>query len=411
MDASASVRPIPQNPRSATIAGETNTDVVRIAGGVAHQPPASRTAELATASFRDMVSLAEMGNHPYLCIGRLEALPRDGSGVWQHSGSGVLVGPYHLLTAAHMFIADSGGWEEPRYPFSKFEHRFVPAFWRGPRSLPGVPATERRSRLTGRVVTGDRSWGFSGGGSGWDLGISDIVYGWDFILCELEHPIGDHYGGMPVIAGGKKFYEERRWMSVGYPQSTADGREPSRHNDVKVIDVENDRYDSKEIELHDAITPGWSGGPLFTFYEGQWVVGGIASGREYEGPWPVGDDTTYVFAGGKRLLEVVEQGHRDWRRDQPWEWLGGIFTSPPAVTSWGSDRLDIFGLGQDGSMFHKAWTGTEWSPGPQDWEWLGGIFSSPPAVTAWGPNRLDIFGLGQDGSMFHRAWDGAAWRP
>lgn len=65
----------------------------------------------------------------------------------------------------------------------------MPAFWRGPRTLPGVPASERRARLTGRVVTGDRSWGLNGGGSGRDLGLSDIVYGWDFILCELDHPM------------------------------------------------------------------------------------------------------------------------------------------------------------------------------------------------------------------------------
>jgi hypothetical protein len=92
------------------------------------------------------------------------------------------------------------------------------------------------------------------------------------------------------------------------------------------------------------------------------VVGGIASGREYEVPWPIGDDTTYVFAGGKRLLEVVEQGHRDWRRDLPWEWLGGTFIHPPAAVSWGADRLDIFGPGQDGSMFHKAWNGAASRP-------------------------------------------------
>jgi hypothetical protein len=45
------------------------------------------------------------------------------------------------------------------------------------------------------------------------------------------------------------------------------------------------------------------------------------------------------------------------------------------------------------------------------WEALGGVFSSPPAVVSWGDNRLDIFGLGNDKQMFHKAWDGTAWRP
>jgi hypothetical protein len=79
--------------RSAAIAGAATTDEVRIAGGVAGLRAAPRaTTALATASFRDIVSLREMGDHPYRCIGRIEARPRSGGG-WQHSGSGVLVGP------------------------------------------------------------------------------------------------------------------------------------------------------------------------------------------------------------------------------------------------------------------------------------------------------------------------------
>jgi hypothetical protein len=82
-----------------------------------------------------------------------------------------------------------------------------------------------------------------------------------------------------------------------------------------------------------------------------------------------------------------------------------------AAVAWGSNRLDIFGLGTDHQMFHKAWTGSAWAPSQTGWEPLGGIFSSPPAVVAWGPNRLDIFGLGTDSQMFHKWWNGSAWGP
>jgi hypothetical protein len=94
-----------------------------------------------------------------------------------------------------------------------------------------------------------------------------------------------------------------------------------------------------------------------------------------------------------------------------WEPLGGVFNSPPSVVAWGPNRLDIFGLGTDNQMYHKAWTGTAWSPAGTGWEPLGGVFSSPPAVVAWGPNRLDIFGLGLDNQMYHKAWTGTAWAP
>jgi hypothetical protein len=62
-------------------------------------------------------------------------------------------------------------------------------------------------------------------------------------------------------------------------------------------------------------------------------------------------------------------------------------------------------------MYHKAWDGSAWQPSGLGWERLGGVFTSPPAVTAWGPNRLDIFGLGTDHAMYHKAWNGNAWQP
>ena len=47
-----------------------------------------------------------------------------------------------------------------------------------------------------------------------------------------------------------------------------------------------------------------------------------------------------------------------------------------AVASWGSNRLDIFALGTNGEMYHKAWQG-RWFPSSTSWEALDGTFSSP----------------------------------
>jgi hypothetical protein len=90
--------------------------------------------------------------------------------------------------------------------------------------------------------------------------------------------------------------------------------------------------------------------------------------------------------------------------------------------SWGGDRLDIFALGTDKQMWHKAWDerlewlckaydGTGRSLSKTDWEALGGVFKSPPSAVHWGGDRLDIFGLGTDNQMFHKAWDGSKWLP
>ncbi|MFI0910505.1 matrixin family metalloprotease [Streptomyces abikoensis] len=54
--------------------------------------------------------------------------------------------------------------------------------------------------------------------------------------------------------------------------------------------------------------------------------------------------------------------------------IWALYPRPPAVVSWGENRLDIFGLGLDSAMWHKAWDGTHWLPSPDGWDRLGGQF-------------------------------------
>ncbi len=86
-------------------------------------------------------------------------------------------------------------------------------------------------------------------------------------------------------------------------------------------------------------------------------------------------------------------------------------SAPPAVASWGSGRLDIFGIGFDNQMYHKWFDGGEWGPSHTDWDPLGGVFDSAPAVVSWGSGRLDIFGIGFDNQMYHKWFDGGEWGP
>ena len=62
-----------------------------------------------------------------------------------------------------------------------------------------------------------------------------------------------------------------------------------------------------------------------------------------------------------------------------WEGLGGVFNSPPAVVSWGTNGLDILDLEQiTRYLCHKWWDGNAWGPSHTGWEGLGGVFNSPP---------------------------------
>lgn len=108
----------------------------------------------------------------------------------------------------------------------------------------------------------------------------------------------------------------------------------------------------------------------------------------------------------------------DWSpKGDGWQSLGGSFRSGSglAMTSWGAGRFDIVGIGHDGRCWHKAWDfATGWSPPGKDWTPLGGDFSTTDrlALTSWGTGRLDIVGVGQDGRCWHKAWDNVnGWSP
>jgi hypothetical protein len=124
-------------------------------------------------------------------------------------------------------------------------------------------------------------------------------------------------------------------------------------------------------------------------------------------------DRLDIFALGtdNQMYHKAWDGSAWYPSPTDWDGMGGTFNSAPAVAAWGANRLDIFALGTDNQMYHKAWDGSSWLPSPDGWDALGGAFNSAPAVAAWGANRLDIFALGTDNQMFHKAWDGSAWYP
>lgn len=83
----------------------------------------------------------------------------------------------------------------------------------------------------------------------------------------------------------------------------------------------------------------------------------------------------------------------------------------PAAVSWDHDRLDIFEVGTDRALYHKAWDGSAWRPSQTSFESLGGIIVGLPTAVSWDHDRLDIFVVGIDRALYHKAWDGSAWRP
>lgn len=123
------------------------------------------------------------------------------------------------------------------------------------------------------------------------------------------------------------------------------------------------------------------------------------------------DDQLHVFGLGIDLAMYW----RSWTRagwSDGWARVGGYFTSPPVVVSWGSGRLDVFARGADFTLRHRLFRNGVWAG---DWQNLGGTLASAPAAVSWGPERIDVFAVGNrdgttpDGGLVHRWWDGDLW--
>ncbi len=73
------------------------------------------------------------------------------------------------------------------------------------------------------------------------------------------------------------------------------------------------------------------------------------------------------------------------------------------AVSWGPGRIDRFWRGADSALWHQVGDGVSWSE-PDS---LGGVLASPPAVTAWAVDQMEVFAVLADGQLWDRYWDGA----
>jgi hypothetical protein len=94
--------------------------------------------------------------------------------------------------------------------------------------------------------------------------------------------------------------------------------------------------------------------------------------------------------------------HKHWNGStwSAWINLGGEFLSNPSAVNWGSSRLDVFGIGMNGTLWQRTWTATNgWYP------WVdtgGGRVQWTPAVTSRGFGSIDAFAVNDDEQVMHR---------
>jgi V8-like Glu-specific endopeptidase len=223
-------------------------------------------------------------SYPWRCVGRIFTWTNwAGGGGWTWSGSGVLVGPRHVLTAGHVCPWGSSSWAM----------QFVPSYWNG-------------APLLG---PGAESW--TSDYRGWNT--NDTVAAHDMAVLRLYDPIGPWLGWM-----GTKVYDSGwnggpYWTLAGYPGAIAGAERPSSQSSIPVLDTDGDG-NAQEIEHHGSATPGDSGGPFFGFWnDGPYAVGTTSGGEAITGGlfgW--GNEDNNIEAAGEAMVDLVLWAQANW---------------------------------------------------------------------------------------------------
>lgn len=90
-----------------------------------------------------------------------------------------------------------------------------------------------------------------------------------------------------------------------------------------------------------------------------------------------------------------------------WVNRGGVLTSGPDASSWGTGRLDVFVRGTDMRLHQRTFSGGAWGPWSQRFGTQGNLASAPTAAS-WGTNRIDVFARSTHDSLLH-AWFDGTW--
>lgn len=70
--------------------------------------------------------------------------------------------------------------------------------------------------------------------------------------------------------------------------------------------------------------------------------------------------------------------------------------SGPSAVCWGKGRIDLVYRAADSSVIHCWYTGGTWHT-----ENLGGSTRSDPAISSWGTDHLDVYIRGTDDRLWH----------
>ena len=159
------------------------------------------------------------------------------------TGSGVMIGPRHLLTVSHII-----DWTAPD-GFAADWVRFTPSFFDG-----GAPFGESYGIHVYWYVQEDGD-GFISGNEG----------DFDYVVVVLDRRLGETTGWMGARGYDDDWDDLSVWSHMGYPGDLNSGQRPSWQGGFLMDGTD----DAAQSILHKAdVFPGQSGGPMFGFWDG-----------------------------------------------------------------------------------------------------------------------------------------------
>ena len=208
---------------------------------------------------------------PWSCFGRV-----DSPGGF---GSGVMIGPRHLLTVSHMvqwLPNNQAGWI-----------RFRPAFFDGSAPFGDAWATWTyfKYKVSGPTI--------------------DFIEGmYDYVCVVLNWPIGNLTGWIGSRGYTDAWDGGTYWSHIGYPGDITGGSRPTFQAGI-ALDGAWWEFDSHEAVSHHAdVWPGQSGGPFFGWWANE--------------PWPRAvavqssqNSTENNGSGGQDMVDLVIRARSD----------------------------------------------------------------------------------------------------
>jgi len=173
--------------------------------------------------------------YPWRCVGRVESA--------LGSGSGVMIGPRHLLTCAHIVDwqpNNTTGWL-----------KFTPMYYNGsaPYGSAWGALTYYKYKVAGPTIDS-----------------TEIQY--DYVVIVLDRRIGDNIGWLGAKSYSDSWDGGAYWTHAGYPGDLTGTQRPTYQTGI-ALDGDFWSADDNESMTHKAdIWPGQSGGPFWGYWDG-----------------------------------------------------------------------------------------------------------------------------------------------